>query len=91
MPLTDTLLIILVAISFFSAFRALKESHSFSKSQEKRIVKLEENDEKKDVEIAALKEMVVERDKKIFVLEHELKLAQGRIELLESLRWFYAS
>lgn len=86
MSLADVLLIVLVVVSLFAAFRALKENHSFSESQERRIVKLEENDEKKDIEIASLKEMVVERDKKIIVLEHDLKLAKDRIELLESLR-----
>jgi Tfp pilus assembly protein PilN len=86
MSITDLLLIVLVIIALFAAFRALRENHSFSESQEKRIVKLEKNDEKKDAEIANLKEMVVERDKKIIVLEHDLKLAKERIELLESLR-----
>lgn len=86
MSLTDVLLIVLVFVALFAAFRALKENHSFSEAQEKRMTKLEENDEKKESEIATLKEAVVERDKKIIVLEHELRLAKDRIELLESLR-----
>lgn len=86
MSLTDVLLIVLVLVALFAAFRALRENHYFSESQEKRIAKLEINDEKKDEEIATLKEMVTDRDKKIIILEHELKLAKDRIELLESLR-----
>ena len=86
LTITDGLLLILVFIAAFSAFKAIRGSQSFSEAQEKRIVKLEENDERKDKEIATLKEAVVERDKEIIVLRHELKLAKDRIELLESLR-----